>query len=171
MDATHAPHRIERPCMQRLRVWLKEYGLDPEVLHHNSSISELYESALRHEKGTLISSTGALAAYSGAKTGRSPSDKRVVCEASTERDVWWGPVNFKMTPESFVICRERALNYLSTKERLYVFDGTGLRGQRNCHRNLILHPCQATPARIPGTRSRCASSAREHTMVSAWLRL
>ena len=34
--------------------------------------------ALRYEKGSAILSTGALAAFSGAKTGRSPLDKRVV---------------------------------------------------------------------------------------------
>ena len=36
--------------------------------------------ALRYEKGSAILSTGALAAFSGAKTGRSPLDKRVVME-------------------------------------------------------------------------------------------
>lgn len=46
-----------------------------------------------------MTSTGALTAYSGAKTGRSPSDKRVVKEPGSEKDVWWGPVNKEMTPE------------------------------------------------------------------------
>lgn len=46
-----------------------------------------------------MTSTGALTAYSGQKTGRSPSDKRVVKEPSSEKDVWWGPVNKEMTPE------------------------------------------------------------------------
>lgn len=36
--------------------------------------------ALRYEKGSAILSTGALAAFSSAKTGRSPLDKRVVEE-------------------------------------------------------------------------------------------
>lgn len=46
-----------------------------------------------------MTSTGALTAYSGTKTGRSPSDKRVVKEPSSEKEVWWGPVNKEMTPE------------------------------------------------------------------------
>jgi phosphoenolpyruvate carboxykinase (ATP) len=33
---------------------------------------------------------GALAVVSGAKTGRSPRDKRIVREAGSEQDVWWG---------------------------------------------------------------------------------
>lgn len=59
----------------------------------------LYEDALVYETGTAITSSGALSAYSGAKTGRSPSDKRIVKEESSESDVWWGPVNKPMTPD------------------------------------------------------------------------
>src|SRR4051794_29733351 len=46
-----------------------------------------------------MTSTGALSAYSGAKTGRSPLDKRVVKEPGSDREVWWGPVNKPMSPE------------------------------------------------------------------------
>ena len=65
----------------------------------NPSVAALYEDALVYETGSAITSTGALTAYSGAKTGRSPLDKRIVKEASSENDVWWGPVNKPMTPE------------------------------------------------------------------------
>jgi phosphoenolpyruvate carboxykinase (ATP) len=65
----------------------------------NPSVAALYEDALVYETGSAITSTGALSAYSGAKTGRSPSDKRIVREPSSEKDVWWGTVNKDMTPE------------------------------------------------------------------------
>lgn len=65
----------------------------------NPSVAALYEDALVYETGSAMTSTGALTAYSGAKTGRSPSDKRVVKEPSSEKDVWWGPVNKDMSPE------------------------------------------------------------------------
>lgn len=65
----------------------------------NPSVSALYEDALVYETGTAITSSGALSAYSGNKTGRSPLDKRVVKEPSSEKDVWWGPVNKPMSPE------------------------------------------------------------------------
>ncbi len=65
----------------------------------NPSVAALYEDALVYETGTAITSTGALTAYSGAKTGRSPLDKRIVKEPSSEKDVWWGPVNKAMTPD------------------------------------------------------------------------
>jgi phosphoenolpyruvate carboxykinase (ATP) len=65
----------------------------------NPSVAALYEDALVYETGTAITSTGALTAYSGSKTGRSPLDKRIVREESSEKDVWWGPVNKSMSPE------------------------------------------------------------------------
>jgi len=70
----------------------------------NPSVSALYEDALVYETGTAITSSGALSAYSGNKTGRSPLDKRVVKEESSEKDVWWGPVNKPMSPEVSLLC-------------------------------------------------------------------
>ncbi|KAJ2807570.1 Protein kinase C-like 1, partial [Coemansia helicoidea] len=92
-------------------------------LRRNLSPPQLYEEALKHEPATAVSSAGALIARSGAKTGRSPRDKRVVEEASTVDDVWWGPVNKKLSEEAFAANYERAANYLNTRDRLYVFDG------------------------------------------------
>jgi len=65
----------------------------------NPSVAALYEDALVFETGSAITSTGALTAYSGAKTGRSPLDKRIVKEPGSESDIWWGPVNKPMTPD------------------------------------------------------------------------
>ena len=52
--------------------------------------AELYEQAIKYEKGSFITSTGALATLSGAKTGRSTRDKRVVKDETTESELWWG---------------------------------------------------------------------------------
>jgi len=89
----------------------------------NPSVAALYEDALVYERGSAITSTGALTAYSGAKTGRSPSDKRIVQEPESENEIWWGPVNKPMTPEVWKINRERAVDYLNTRSRIYVVDG------------------------------------------------
>ena len=48
----------------------------------------LYEEALTHEEGSVISSAGALCSYSGLKRGRSPKDKRIVDEPDTTNDIW-----------------------------------------------------------------------------------
>jgi len=37
-----------------------------------------------------------MAAYSGVKTGRSPTDKRFVKDSLTENDLWWGRVNIPL---------------------------------------------------------------------------
>jgi len=83
----------------------------------------LYELALQYEQGTSITSSGALAAYSGEKTGRSPADKRITDEETTRDDIWWGPVNTKLSEHSFMINRERAIDYLNTRPRIFVIDG------------------------------------------------
>ncbi|KAI9768285.1 MAG: Protein kinase C-like 1 [Geoglossum umbratile] len=89
----------------------------------NPSVAALYEDALVHETGTAIVSSGALSAYSGPKTGRSPLDKRIVKEKSSEGNIWWGPVNKAMSPEVWRINRERAIDYLNIQNRIYVIDG------------------------------------------------
>ncbi|KAJ3086556.1 Protein kinase C-like 1 [Quaeritorhiza haematococci] len=90
---------------------------------HNASVPVLYEEALEFEGGTAITASGALVTDSGAKKGRSPKDKRIVDEETTTNDVWWGPVNVKLPEHVFMINRERAIDYLNTRSRLYVIDG------------------------------------------------
>jgi len=104
---------------------VNELKLDVEEIFYNSPAGVLYEQALAHEKGSVIVSSGALAVRSGAKTGRSPLDKRVVVEESSENDIWWGPVNIKLPLKSFLTNRERAVDYLNVQKRLYVVDGWG----------------------------------------------
>ena len=82
---------------------LEKQGISISEIHRNASPAFLYEAALRFEKGSTISSTGALIAYSGKKTGRSPTDKRVVDEPEVRDDIWWGNVNIKLDPQSFMI--------------------------------------------------------------------
>lgn len=101
-----------------------EAGIDySKEIRRNASVATLYEDALRYEPGTYVSSAGALITSSGAKTGRSPKDKRIVDEETSKDDIWWGPVNTKLDEKVFMIIRERAIDYLNTRERLYVFDG------------------------------------------------
>ncbi|KAJ2561284.1 Protein kinase C-like 1 [Coemansia sp. RSA 1822] len=125
-QAVQRTPRMQRstPRIPSFEKSLKETGLvQHQLVERNAPLARLYEHALRYEPGTVISSTGALIARSGAKTGRSPRDKRVVEETSTVDDVWWGPVNKKLSEESFAVNAQTALDYLNTRDRLYVFDG------------------------------------------------
>jgi len=102
---------------------LKDHGITVAEIHHNLPPGELYEHAVLYEKDASIAEKGALVAYSGVKTGRSPKDKRVVRHPDSEANVWWGTVNIAITPQTFAINRERARDYLNICERLYCFDG------------------------------------------------
>jgi phosphoenolpyruvate carboxykinase (ATP) len=102
---------------------LREHELTVSEVHRNLPPSALYEHALRYERDSSIAQNGALVAYSGEKTGRSPKDKRIVKTAVSEKDIWWGPVNLPIEPDTFAIARERARDYLNICERLYCFDG------------------------------------------------
>jgi phosphoenolpyruvate carboxykinase (ATP) len=112
------------------------------TLKRNAPVALLYEDAIRNE-GAIISATGALINFSGKKTGRSPKDKRIVFEETSKDDIWWGSVNIKMDErmllpifcsracitlfpiylDTFEINRERAIDYLNTRDNVYVFDG------------------------------------------------
>lgn len=91
------------------------------IIRHNAAPAALYEDGLL-EKGTTISSTGALLAYSGKKTGRSPKDKRIVDEETSSHNIWWGPVNKQVDELTWKISRSRAIDYLRTREKLFVVD-------------------------------------------------
>ena len=102
---------------------LKRHKISVAEIHHNLRPSSLYEHAIRFDKDASIAENGALVAYSGAKTGRSPKDKRVVQHARSQRDVWWGTVNIPCDGRTFAVNRQRAIDYLNTRERLYCIDG------------------------------------------------
>ena len=101
---------------------LASHGIHASNIMRNPSPSTLYEEAIRFDEGATLSDTGCLISYSGDKTGRSPNDKRVVRHVDSENDIWWGPVNFPLDESAFFINRERAIDYLNTRKRLYCID-------------------------------------------------
>ena len=101
---------------------LSIYGLNVDDVIRNATPARLYEYAIQ-DGHAAIAETGALATRSGDKTGRSPKDKRIVVEATTTNDIWWGDVNIRLTERSFAINRQRAIDYLNTRDRIFVFDG------------------------------------------------
>ncbi|HUQ72953.1 MAG TPA: phosphoenolpyruvate carboxykinase (ATP) [Planctomycetaceae bacterium] len=102
---------------------LRPHEITVANVRRNLSASQLYEDAIRYEPGSCMADSGALVAYSGAKTGRSPKDKRILKRPESEQDIWWGPVNVPFDERSFMVNRERAIDYLNTRVRLYVVDG------------------------------------------------
>ena len=69
---------------------LESQGLAPQGhVHWNLVAPELAQHAARRSEGVLAD-MGPFAAVTTPHTGRSPKDKFVVREASSERDVDWG---------------------------------------------------------------------------------
>lgn len=111
---------------------LKQYGIgDVKEIIYNPSYESLYDDELSpgltgFERGTLTT-TGAVAVDTGIFTGRSPKDKYIVRDSTTEDTVWWktenSPVsdNKALTREAWDHCRKVAVNQLSGK-KLYVVD-------------------------------------------------
>ena len=100
---------------------LSQHGISARRVLRNPSVPHLYEHAVR--AGDKITSVGALATASGQKTGRSPRDKRIVDHPDSRGDIWWGKVNIKLSEASFSANRQRALEFLTEREQLYVIDG------------------------------------------------
>ena len=80
----------------------------------------LYEEIVRRREG-LISHLGPIVVRTGHFTGRSPNDKRIVREASSEERIWWGSVNVPMEPTKFDMLHSRLLAYLQGRD-LFVQD-------------------------------------------------
>jgi phosphoenolpyruvate carboxykinase (ATP) len=78
----------------------------------NLSSSALIEDSLRRREGYL-SADGALLVETGAHTGRSPKDKFIVRDDTTDRSVWWEN-NAAMTPRHFVCLLEDFELHMST---------------------------------------------------------
>ena len=68
-------------------------------VHYNLHASDLYRESIQRGEAEL-SSDGALVAYTGQHTGRSPKDKFIVRDENTQAAVWWGG-NSPMEPEAF----------------------------------------------------------------------
>ncbi|MBU2020451.1 MAG: phosphoenolpyruvate carboxykinase (ATP) [Bacteroidetes bacterium] len=86
----------------------------------NLSPAELVEDAIILGQG-MLTDTGALAIETGEFTGRSPKDKFIVCDETTENAVWWGDVNIKFAPEKFDALYNKMMAYLGDKD-LYIRD-------------------------------------------------
>ncbi len=102
---------------------LHDYDITVGQVLRNPSPAQLYEDAIRFDPGARIAGGGALVAYSGEKTGRSPKDKRIVKHPDSEKDIWWGAINIPLERQSFLINRERARDFLNVQPRVYVIDG------------------------------------------------
>ncbi|MFC5067666.1 phosphoenolpyruvate carboxykinase [Flaviflagellibacter deserti] len=76
--------------------------------------TQLIEQAVRRGEA-MLTKHGALAADTGAHTGRSPKDKFIVRDGHTESQIWWEN-NAEIAPQKFDLLHQDFLDHLKGKE-------------------------------------------------------
>jgi phosphoenolpyruvate carboxykinase (ATP) len=99
---------LEREGVQAARVWW------------NLSQAALYEESVRRREG-LIAVNGPLVCRTGPHTGRSPNDKFIVKEPSSDRHIAWGGANRPIEPGLFETLRRDLIGSLRTSD-VFVID-------------------------------------------------
>ena len=111
---------------------LTKYGINGTVeIVHNPSYDVLFAEETKaglegFEKGQ-VTELGAVNVMTGIYTGRSPKDKFLVKDATSENTVWWTSEEYKndnkpVTTETWNVLKDLAAKELSNK-KLYVVDG------------------------------------------------
>src|SRR5438552_17776478 len=83
---------------------LEREGIRTDRVKWNLSAAALYEEAVRKQEGP-IAAEGPLVCRTGQHTGRSPNDKFIVREASSNHEIAWGGFNRPMSEEHFATLR------------------------------------------------------------------
>ena len=96
---------------------LNQYGIQVKKIHRNLSPAQLYQHGLAHD-GSSITSSGAMVAISGEKTGRSPKDKRIVDNPESHDNIWWGNINMPISSDSFDKNKDVAIQFLNGCDQL-----------------------------------------------------
>jgi phosphoenolpyruvate carboxykinase (ATP) len=101
---------------------LAEHGIDASgPVYRNPTTALLYTHALLRGDGRLAEG-GPLAVDTGPFTGRSPKDKFLVEEGSSQDRIWWGEVNQPLSEDHFSRLRDKVTSHLGSSDTLYVID-------------------------------------------------
>ena len=115
--------RPERVSVKReSTIGLGKQGLNPRGrVNWNLIAPELMKAAARRDEGEFAA-MGPFVAVTSPHTGRSPNDKFVVKESSSEADVDWGKVNQPISPGKYQLLIADVRAYLDNQDELFVED-------------------------------------------------
>ncbi|MEI9810325.1 MAG: phosphoenolpyruvate carboxykinase (ATP) [Bacteroidota bacterium] len=92
-----------------------------ENIHYQLQPQELVQDVIRNGDGVL-NDTGALVIKTGEFTGRSPKDKFIVKDETTENTVNWNEFNIPIESKYFDIIYQEIINHLGKRPELWVRD-------------------------------------------------
>jgi phosphoenolpyruvate carboxykinase (ATP) len=84
-------------------------------IYWTASTPLLYELAIRRREG-LLAHLGPFLARTGHYTGRSPNDKFLIREPTSQEKIWWGKVNKPFEQEKFDRLQARLQAYLQGRD-------------------------------------------------------
>ena len=95
---------------------LEQHGIvNVDKVFWNLPTPALYEEAIRRKEG-VVAHLGPLVVRTGHYTGRSPDDRFIVREPSSEDKIWWSKVNIPIAPERFDGLFARLVAYLQGRD-------------------------------------------------------
>ena len=100
---------------------MEQIGIIPSALYCNLSQKEWRAQELSRKEGRL-SDNNTMIVNTGIYTGRSPKDRFIVRNKSTEHLIDWGEVNQPLSEEAFDELENCVKKEMNGKE-LFVFDG------------------------------------------------
>lgn len=112
---------VKTPAQSQALALKSDQGIESQGLtnlhqvYWNLPAEALYEEIVFRGEGR-IARDGPILVDTGAQTARSPNDKYIVRESSSEKNIWWGEYNRPMSPEKFNDLFNRMQGFLQGKD-------------------------------------------------------
>lgn len=84
-------------------------------VYWNLSTPVIYEEIIKRHEG-MLSHLGPIVVHTAPHTGRSPKDRFIVKDPSTEEKIWWGKINRPFDLEKFKLLKNRVCAYFQDKD-------------------------------------------------------
>jgi phosphoenolpyruvate carboxykinase (ATP) len=112
---------VNTPAQSQALALKSDYEIESQGLSNlhqvywNLPAEALYEEIVFRGEGR-IARDGPILVDTGAETARSPNDKYIVRESSSEKSIWWGEYNRPLSPEKFNDLFNRMQGFLQGKD-------------------------------------------------------